>query len=228
MCGRYVSPNQAAIERHWHLGRDKSNPFAERYNVAPQQGNPAFHVPVIRNDREGTPELAMMQWWLLPYWSKQPRVNYSTFNARIETVATAAAFRGPFQRRRCLIPALGWYEWQPVGSGKQPWYMHAANGELLHFAGVWDRWKGQDRTIESCSIIVGEPHPALARLHDRMPIVLRPEVYSAWLDRSRVDVENVKELLQPVTESAIAFHKVSTRVGNSRNEGPELIEAVEN
>ena len=227
MCGRYVAPDRAAIERYWHIGRDNGNPFAERYNVAPQQGNPVYNIPVIRHDREGKPALVMMQWWLLPYWAKEPRVKYSTFNARIETVATAAAFKGPFQRRRCLIPALGWYEWQPTASGKQPWYMHSANGELLHFAGVWDRWKGGDEPIESCSIIVGEPSPGLAQLHDRMPIVLRPEAYSAWLDRSLVNVERVRALLQPVPESEITFHKVGTRVSNSRNEGVELIGAIE-
>lgn len=223
MCGRYVSPNQAAIERYWHIGRHDSNPFPERYNVAPQQGNPANYVPVIRHDPQGQPELVTMQWWLLPHWSKLPKVAYSTFNARVETVATAAAFRAPFQRRRCLIPALGWYEWQTLGSGKQPWYMHAADGGLLHFAGIWDRWHANGETIESCSIIVGSPSRQLAKLHDRMPIMLPTEAHAAWLDRHLTNLAQIKSLLQPVPDSAIAAYKVSRRVGNSRNQGPDLI-----
>ena len=138
MCGRYVSPEQAAIERQWHIGRhnqpDLSEPFAARYNVAPQQGNPANFVPVVRQAEGGELELARLQWWLLPFWSKEPRIKYSTFNARVETVAKAASFRDPLKRRRCIIPALGWYEWQELPSGNLPWYLHGANGEILAFA----------------------------------------------------------------------------------------------
>jgi len=94
MCGRYVSPEQAAIERLWHIGRHSNpNPFAARYNVAPQQGNPANYIPVLRKDDAGELELVRLQWWLLPAWSKEPRIKYSTFNARVETVAKAASFR---------------------------------------------------------------------------------------------------------------------------------------
>jgi len=224
MCGRYVSPNQAAIEHYWHIGRENSNPFAERYNVAPQQGNSDNYIPVIRNNQDGQPELAMMQWWLVPFWAKEPRVKYSTFNARAETVATAAAFRTPFQRRRCLIPALGWYEWQPVAGRKQPWFMHAADKGLLHFAGVWDFWGKDEESIDSCSIIVGEACKELAHVHNRMPLILRPDLYGAWLDQGLTDAERVRDLMQPVPADALAFHPVSTRVSNARNQGPELIE----
>jgi putative SOS response-associated peptidase YedK len=118
MCGRYVSPEQAAIERQWHIGRHSqptlSEPFAARYNVAPQQGNPANYIPVVRQADNGELELVRLQWWLLPFWSKEPRIKYSTFNARVETVAKAASFREPLKHRRCIIPALGWYEWQEL------------------------------------------------------------------------------------------------------------------
>jgi hypothetical protein len=118
MCGRYVSPEQAAIERQWHIGRHNqpslSEPFAARYNVAPQQGNSANYVPVVRQADDGELELVRLQWWLLPFWAKEPRIKYSTFNARVETVAKASSFREPLKRRRCIIPALGWYEWQEL------------------------------------------------------------------------------------------------------------------
>ena len=153
MCGRYVSPEQAAIERQWHIGRQNqptlSEPFATRYNVAPQQGNPANFIPVVRQAEGGELELTRLQWWLLPFWSKEARIKYSTFNARVETVAKAASFRDPLKRRRCIIPALGWYEWQELPTGNLPWYLHDAKGELLAFAGLWDRWERGADVVES-------------------------------------------------------------------------------
>ena len=230
MCGRYVSPEQAAIERQWHIGRDNQpklgEPFAARYNVAPQQGNPANYVPAVRQAEDGGLELVRLQWWLLPFWSKEPRIKYATFNARVETVAKAASFREPLKRRRCIIPALGWYEWQELPPGKLPWYLHGADGELLAFAGLWDRWEGATGAIESCSIIVGPANAAFGKIHDRMPFVLSAERADRWLDRKLTDAGSAMELLQPNPEDAIAFHRVSARVSNARNQGADLIEAV--
>jgi putative SOS response-associated peptidase YedK len=230
MCGRYVSPEQAAIEREWHIGRHNQpslqEPFAARYNVAPQQGNPANYVPVVRQAEDGVLELVRLQWWLLPYWSKEPRIKYSTFNARVETVAKVASFREPLRRRRCIIPAMGWYEWQELPSGNLPWYLHDPKGALLAFAGVWDRWHGGAEVIESCSIIVGPANGAFEKIHDRMPFVLPQDRAARWLDRKLTDAGTAMELLQPNPDDAIAFHRVSTRVSNARNEAADLIEAV--
>ena len=123
--------------------------FSAHYNVVPQQGNPERYIPIIRDQEDGTAEAVKVQWWLLPFWSKEPRVKYSTFNARVETVAKAASFRDPFKRRRCLIPAAGWYEWQETPTGKQPWYIHSANSEVSMLAGLWDRWE-KDGPIATC------------------------------------------------------------------------------
>ena len=230
MCGRYVSPDQAAIERQWHIGRDKqpalSEPFAARYNVAPQQGNPANYVPVVRQGEDGELELVRLQWWLLPSWSKAPRIKYSTFNARVETIVKAASFRDPLKRRRCIIPALGWYEWQELSSGNLPWYLHATKGGLLALAGLWDLWESGAETIESCSIIVGSANAAFAQIHDRMPFVLPMDRAERWLDRKMTDAARAMELLQPNPEDAVAFYRVSTLVSNARNQGAELIEAL--
>jgi len=230
MCGRYVSPEQAAIERQWHIGRHNqpmlSEPFAARYNVAPQQGNPANYVPVVRQSEGGELELTRLQWWLLPYWSKEPRIKYSTFNARVETVVKAASFRDPLKRRRCVIPALGWYEWQELPSGNLPWFLHGAKGELLAFAGLWDRWEGGAEVIESCSIVVGPANTTFGKIHDRMPFVLPPDRAEQWLDRNLTDAGKAMELLQPNPDDAIAFHRVGTRVSNARNHGAELIGAI--
>src|SRR5476651_25404 len=191
MCGRYVAPEQAAIERQWHIGRRNqpslSEPFAARYNVAPQQGNPANFIPVLSQADNGELELSRLQWWLLPFWSKQPRIKYGTFNARFETVAKAASFSKPIKRRHCIIPALGWYEWQELPSGNLPWYLHRADGELLAFAGLWDRWERGEQVIESCSIVVGPANGTFGKIHDRMPFVLSPDRAGQWLDRNLTD-----------------------------------------
>ena len=230
MCGRYVSPEQAAIERQWHIGRHNqpnlSQAFAARYNVAPQQGNPSNYIPVVRQAEDGDLELVRLQWWLLPSWSKEARIKYSTFNARVETVAKAASFRDSLKRRRCLIPALGWYERQELRSGNLPWYLHSAKGELLAFAGLWDRWQSADEVIESCSIVVGPANSAFGKIHDRMPFVLPPDRAEVWLDHKLTDAGKAMELLLPNPDGAIAFHRVSTRVSNARNQGAELIDAV--
>lgn len=237
MCGRYVSPDQAAIESVWHVGRQNQprlaaphGPFAARYNVAPQQGNPANYIPVVREALHGTPgelELARLQWWLQPHWSKEARIKFSTFNARVENVANAASFREPLKRRRCIVPALGWYEWQELPGGNLPWYLHAANGELLAFAALWDRWEHEDQVIESCSLIVGPANGAFMPIHDRMPFVLTQERQGPWLDRTLTDPKRAMQLLQPNPEEAIVFHRVGKRVSNARNQGPELIEPGE-
>ena len=230
MCGRYVAPDEAEIEAFWHIGRNNwRSPYARvrqtRFNVAPQQGNPQNHVPVIRAGTDGVLELTDMQWWLLPFWSREARIKSAPFNARVETVASSPSFREPFKRRRCLIPARGWYEWQDLPGGKQPWYFHAADNSLLAFAGLWDRWQGEGQAIESCTIIVGEPDAAVAGVHDRMPLLLPGDRHAAWLDPELTDSATVRALLQAAAPVGIAFHPVSRRVGNTANDGPELIEA---
>ena len=236
MCGRYVSPDQAAIENIWQVGRQNqpalaedlvpSAPFPARYNVAPQQGNPANYIPVVRAASQGGPgerELVRLQWWLLPFWAKESRIKFSTFNARVENVANAASFREPLKRRRCIVPALGWYEWQELPTGNLPWFLHAATGELLAFAALWDHWERDGQVIESCSLIVGPANAAFMPIHDRMPFALDEEHQAQWLDRSLTDSKRVMALLQPNPDDAIVFHRVGPRVSNARNQGPELM-----
>jgi len=228
MCGRFVTPSEREIEAFWHIGRHNwRSPFEgvrlARFNVAPQQGNPKNHVPVIRGDADGVLELTDMQWWLLPFWSPEPTIKYSTFNARVENVATSSSFREPFKRRRCLIPARGWYEWQTQPTGKQPWYFHAADGALVAFAGLWDHWERDGQLIESCSIIVGEPNETVRQVHNRMPFLVTRERQAAWLSPSIDDPKEVRQLLVPTSDSEIALFPVSKAVGNARNDGPGLV-----
>lgn len=229
MCGRYVTPTEAAIERAWTIKRVSGGPFPQRHNIAPQQGNPANYVPVIRaaaDAPDGGLELVGMQWWLLPHWSKEPRVKFSSFNARVESVVTAASFRVPFRRQRCLFPVLGWYEWQELPTGNLPWYFHAANDEPLAFAGIWDRWEGDGEVIESCSIVVGEPNRAVSTVHDRMPCIIPHDRAAAWLDPSFTDADGVMALLQRAPEDLVRFHRVSKRVNNVRLDDPALMQPL--
>jgi len=229
MCGRYVLDPQLGpnADQWWQLW-DWLRNLPPRYNIAPQQGEPKSYVPILRQRKSGELEPAMVQWWLLPYWAKAPRIRYTTFNARSEEVASKAAFREPLRRRRCLIPASGWYEWEEMPQPPNlPWYIYPARDKGVMFAGLWDRWKGDDgAVIESCSIVVTAPNAAIARFHDRMPVVLDSKDYAMWLDRSVTDPAQVLPLLKTAPDEDLAMHRVSTRVNNARNDGPELIEPL--
>jgi len=225
MCGRYVSPDQAAIERAWSIGGRNNTPFRERYNVTPQQGNPAAYVPVIRNDTDGNPELSMLQWWLLPHWSKEPRIKFTTFNARTDTAASAASFRTPFRKRRCIVPALGWFEWQITPRGKMKWFLHRPGQEMVRFAGLWDRWHRGDEVIESCTIVVGKANNAMSYVHDRMPVIIKPEDEAFWLDRKIDDMPALESLLTSPPEDFITADLVRNEK-RPRDDDPTLIDPL--
>jgi len=235
MCGRYalygpVSRHDRLQERlEKYFGFLKSVP--PRYNISPDQGSPtrqAKPVPIIRQGTAG-PEMALVQWWLLPPWSKERYIGYSTFNAKAETVATAASFREPFKRRRCLIPASGFYEWSviPGERQKQPWFIHAVASDYLAFAGIWDRWQQGEQVVESCSVIVTEPNGVMRPIHNRMPVILAPDDFDTWLDPANHDVAGLKQLLRPCPDDVLSAYKVS-RLVSGRNDRPDLIEPIEN
>ena len=232
MCGRYVAPSQAAIERHYQLGRGQNNPyppFAERYNVTPQQGNPATYVPVIRHGTDGETELVTMQWWLLPYWSKEPRIKFSTFNARTDKVSSAASYRVPFRKRRCLIPAMGWFEWQEspnAPKGKIKWWLHRPDRGIVSFAGLWDRWHRGDEVIESCTVIVGEANNAMSRVHDRMPVIIEPKDEAFWLDTKIDATQALESLLTAPPNDMITSHPVRSD-RRPRDDDATLIEPLD-
>lgn len=227
MCGRYVTPSQAAIERQWNLTRGGGEAvFAERYNVTPQQGNVAAYVPVIRHGPNGQLELKMMQWWLLPHWSKEPRITFSTFNARTDKAASAASYRVPFKKRRCLIPALGWFEWQATASGKVKWWLHRQDKGIVSFAGLWDRWHRGDTVIESCTILVGGANNAMSHIHDRMPVVVAREDEAFWLDTQVDAAPALQALLTPPPDELITAHRVRSDK-RPREDDATLIDPIE-
>jgi putative SOS response-associated peptidase YedK len=213
MCGRFVTRDQAAIERYFNVSSHQYTLF-DRYNVAP-----STEVPVIR-DLEGRRVLSGMRWGLIPSWAKDVKIGYKMINARAETVATKPAFRAAYKARRCLIPASGFYEWRRDVEPKQPYYIHRQDGEPIGFAGLWEIWKDADRTMESCAIITTTANALMAELHDRMPVILDPQDYDWWMTGR---TEEVGQLLAPCPAEWLEAYPISRRVNSPRNEGPELL-----
>jgi putative SOS response-associated peptidase YedK len=223
MCGRYVSPDEAAIERAWHLGRGSNNPFARRYNAAPTQ-----MLPVCRVHSNHGLELALLRWGLIPYRAKDTSMAAKMINARCETVAAKPAFRSAFKQRRCLVPMMGFYEWQKNGIRKVPHYIRLLNTEVFAAAGLYEWWPGNEgaEPIESYTIITTDANEMVGKLHDRMPVILHEHDYEAWLDPNNESSEALKALLKPYPAEEMRAHPISTRVNNVKNEDEQLIEEI--
>ena len=219
MCGRYVTKVDAAIERYWSLIEPWPEAL-EQYNVVPSSRVP---VVVMHSGRVGV----FMRWGLVPFWAKGAAPKYSTINARAETLATAASYRGPWARRqRCILPALGFYEWKPVGARKQPYFIRLAGGEPFGLAGLWDRSVAPTgEATESCTIVTVPANPLVGSIHaqGRMPAIVTPLIATTWLAGSESDA---RALLAPYPAELMDAYPVSTRVNSPRNEGPELIVPV--
>ncbi|HVY05301.1 MAG TPA: SOS response-associated peptidase [Burkholderiales bacterium] len=232
MCGRYVSPEQAEIERFWHIGRHNNNPFQRRFNVSPTQ-----IIPILRLDREtGEIELVNARWGLIPNWWKDAKPPRTSHNARAEEAATKPMWKGPLSRSRCLVPAVGWYEWKTVEKPdpetgeiktvKQPHFFHLPGNQLFSFAGLMATWKSPDRDepVLSCTILSqGSVGPA-AEVHERMPVVLTPEAEQRWLDQALTDPAAAIAAARRDAVTNILHYPVGAQVNASKNEGAELMQ----
>jgi putative SOS response-associated peptidase YedK len=224
MCGRFAS-NLTWEQLHaiYGIAAPEQTPappdLQPHYNIAPTQT-----VPVARLNRAGRREIALLRWGLIPYWSKDAKIGARTINARAETVATAATFRGAFERRRCLVPANGFYEWRKLGGDKQPYFVGLRDGAPLSFAGLWERWKTGEMALETFTIITGEPNSLVAEIHDRMPVILDPADYDAWLNAT--DTAILQALLQPFPSQLMTAYPVSKRVNNARNDDAGVMEPL--
>lgn len=221
MCGRYV--RTTPIEQFAKLFHAEGHPECwPSYNIPP-----STKVLVARNTPEGGRELAALKWGLVPAWSDEPKTEYSTINARAETVAQKPAFRSAFRHRRCLIASDGFYEWvlQPDGH-KQPYFIYLKGHAPFAFAGIWEHWEREGKTLDSCSIIVTAANSLMSPIHERMPVILPPEHYGDWMDSSVTEPEMLQPLLVPHPSDLMQLHPVRTTVNSPRHEGPTLIEAV--
>ena len=220
MCGRFIlKAFPDAISRHFRTsGRPN---LRARYNVAPTQT-----VPIVRRKEEAEGrELVLVRWGLIPPWAKDLSIGSKLINARAETVATKPSFRSAFRKRRCLIPADGFYEWRKVDGGTQPMLIQLKGGGLFAFAGLWEWWKGgEDGPVESCTIITTTPTAVTAPIHNRMPVILDPADYDRWLDLERPDAQ---ELLRPCPDDWLEAYPVSPRVNRPQNDDATLIERID-
>ena len=218
MCGRYVIKTPPAIMREAFGYAEQPN-FPPRYNVAPTQP-----IPVVRIDN-GRRSFALVRWGLIPAWVKDPRGISLMINARGEAVLDKPAFRNAMRRRRCLVPADGFYEWKQEGARKRPFFA-AAKGPIA-FAGLWEPWIGPNgEEMETACIITTPANHTLRALHDRMPAVIPPQAFDLWLDCANVEAETAAALLVPAAEDTFAAHEVSTVVNRAANDSAALIEPV--
>mgnify|MGYP006288141767 CR=1 FL=1 len=221
MCGRFAQYSDPdAIARHFDLETDLHP--EPRYNVAPTQP-----VLAVRLDAHGRRELTRLRWGLVPFWSNGPDNRYSMINARAETVASKPAYRAAFAKRRCLIPADAFYEWQPGERAKTPHAIRRNDHGLFAMAGLWEHWEGENgAVIDSCTIIVTEANALLAPIHDRMPVILDPSDYGTWLGTESADQEQLQTVLKPADPNGWDAYPISRSVNKPGNDSPALLEPV--
>jgi len=222
MCGRYATTRSAAdLGALFEAYDDTGDQLRPDYNVAPTDP-----VPIVRiSEATGGSVLSVARWGLLPPWAKDARVGARMINARAETVATTRAYASSFARRRCLVPADGWYEWVRRGGSRQPYFMTPRDGSVLAFAGLWSVWKGADTPLLTCSIVTTAALGDLAAVHDRMPLLLPSDRWADWLAG---DGEPDALLAPPPPEwlAGLEIRPVGKAVGDVRNNGPDLVAAV--
>jgi len=221
MCGRFTlsTPSSALAGQ---FGLSALAELAPRYNIAPTQP-----VPAVRNGPDGRPTYVSLRWGLIPAWARDAAIGARMINARAETVDKKPSFRDSFRRRRCLVLADGYYEWQKTAAGKQPYLIRIAGGGAFAFAALWDRCEQVGGTaIESCTIITTVPTRELRGIHDRMPVILAGADYRRWLDAACTDVEDLRKLLHPYTGGSMLATKVSTWVNNVAHDDPRCIQEL--
>lgn len=224
MCGRFVQAQPLDVyAAAFGVGIVKTESLKPSYNVAPT--DPVYAVAEYKGDRI----LGTFRWGLVPWFSQDRKKAARAINARAETVATLRSFRDSFARRRCLIPADGFYEWETKEKGKLPHYIHPADHEPMAFAGLWASWKDPEtgEKLRTCTIITSDPNELVKPIHDRMPVILPRDDWSDWLDEEAEDTESLLALLRPAADGTLAEHPVSTLVNKVANNIPELIVPLE-
>lgn len=220
MCGRYTLTSSPEVLRTLFRYQEQPN-FPPRYNVAPTQP-----IPIVRMV-DGQRQFALMRWGLLPSWVKDPKAFSLLINARGESAAEKPAFRAAMKRRRCLIPADGFYEWRAGGARKQPYFVHARSGAPLAFAGLWETWVGPNgEELDTAAIVTTAANATLKPIHDRMPVIVPEAAFDLWLDCANVDATTAAALIAPASDNLMEAYPVSTEVNRTANDNPKLVELV--
>jgi putative SOS response-associated peptidase YedK len=222
MCGRFTLtvPVESLIERF----QVNQVPFdyQPRYNIAPGQ-----HITAVIS-HEGKNRIGQLKWGLIPSWAKDDKIGYKMINAKAETIQEKPAFRNAFKKRRCIIPADGFYEWKRNEDGsKQPMRIMLKDNSIFGMAGLYETWIASDgQKVHSCTIITTKPNGLMEQIHDRMPVILRIEDEGIWLDRGKADLELLQSLLEPYPEEEMFAYPVHPMVGNVKNDVPECIKSL--
>ncbi len=215
MCGRYAlktPPSELAAR----FGLDEIVDVAPRYNISP-----GTEIPTIRHSPEGKRVIHLLRWGLVPNWAKDPGVGAKLSNARGETVAEKPSFRDAFKRRRCLVPADGFYEWKAEGRQKQPYYFSMKSGEPFALGGVWESWRAPNGDVlRTCCLITTGPNEIMLPVHDRMPAIVSPDDYAAWLTG---EADDALDLVRPYPPDEMQAWAVNKRVSRAGEEGADLI-----
>ena len=216
MCGRFALKTPTSVLAS-HFKLDETVDVAPRYNIAP-----GTDIPTIRHSPEGKRVMHLLRWGLVLHWAKDPGIGTNLSNARGETVADKPSFRDAFKRRRCLVPADGFYEWKAEGRVKQPYHFSMKNGAPFALGGVWESWRAPNGDIlRTCCLITTEPNAIMTPVHDRMPVIVSPDDYAQWL------TGEAQALVRPYPIEAMQAWAVSRRVSRSGEEGADLINPVE-
>ena len=224
MCGRFTNTaKEKQIEQEFKVGKVNDVSFESRYNIAPSQMIDVIFAP------ESERILSQLKWGLVPHWAKDSEIGNRMINARAETLSEKPSFREAFKSRRCIIPASGFYEWQKQTKGaKQPFYFYLKEKEVFGFAGLWESWldKTTGDELETCTIITTEANEVLKPVHERMPVILKPESYDEWLDAKEKNTEELQKLLVPYPAVEMDAHAVSRSVNIPDVDSEELIKPL--
>ncbi len=220
MCGRYVITSAPEAIRALFRYQEQPN-FPPRFNVAPSQP-----IPIVRLV-DGVRQFALVRWGLLPSWVKDPKTFALLINARGESVLDKPAFRAAMKRRRCLIPADGFYEWQAGGARKQPYFIRLKSGAPMAFAGLWETWTGPNgEELETAAIVTANANRTLGHIHDRMPVVVEPDAFDLWLNCADIDAQTAAALITPAPDQLFEAYPVSTDVNRVANDNAKLLEPL--
>jgi len=222
MCGRFSLTLSSEDLLEYFLLSEGYN-LEPRYNIAPSQ-----EITAVRLE-EGQRRLVSLHWGLIPFWADDRKIGYRTINARSETAHKSPAFRAAFRSRRCLIPATGFFEWDKLQGSRQPFFIYRTDGKPMTFAGLWEHWEDKEgkELIESCSILTTDAAEPVARLHDRMPVILEPGDFDLWLDPQEQNLEQLRDLMHPTDQGVLSMHPVSRYVNKAGNEGEKCLEPAE-
>ena len=220
MCGRYTlkTPVETLAEEFGITGPLPEVPT--RFNVAPTQEVAA----VLEEDEQR--KLEMLRWGLIPSWADDPAIGNRMINARSETAAQKPSFRSAFRKRRCLVLADGFYEWQKTASGKQPYYIRMGDGSPFAFAGLWESWGKYAEEVRSCTILTTEANGLVGEIHHRMPVILPAEEYDLWLDPDMGEAEPLLDLLRPYPDDVMEAYPVSRFVNSPSNDSEQCVESL--